>query len=225
MLANRRIAVGPGATMGFQPQRAAGSRHTATAANWQGAGLMGPSCSGNTAPMQPGLALSLSLRRRLHVRPAQQQAASQAIGVGMAAAAPSSAQQQARLQGTCLAPGPRSRQPLAPSALGSGSSSMRTHALAIQVPAAAEHDPRAAASSPSTSTSTSAAASSTPVQVVDALIVGGGPAGLATALMLHKRGWKRIVVLEQQPSVTQVSLQGLVWPVYRCRCTPQYKGL
>ena len=171
--------------------------------------------------MQPGLAPSLSLRRRLHVRPAQQQA----IGVGMAAAAPSSAQQQARLQGTCMAPGRRSRQPLAPSALGSGSSSVRTHALAIQVPAAAEHDSRAAASLPSTSTSTSTAASGTPVQVVDALIVGGGPAGLATALMLHKRGWKRIVVLEQQPSVTQVSLQGLGWPVYMYGYTPQYRRI
>jgi len=30
------------------------------------------------------------------------------------------------------------------------------------------------------------------------LIVGGGPAGLATALMLAKRGWKNITVLEQR---------------------------
>ncbi len=32
------------------------------------------------------------------------------------------------------------------------------------------------------------------------LIVGGGPAGLATALMLAKRGWKNITVLEQRPA-------------------------
>lgn len=32
------------------------------------------------------------------------------------------------------------------------------------------------------------------------LIVGGGPAGLATALMLAKRGWKHITVLEQRPA-------------------------
>ena len=29
------------------------------------------------------------------------------------------------------------------------------------------------------------------------LIVGGGPAGFATALMLAKRGWKNITVLEK----------------------------
>lgn len=32
------------------------------------------------------------------------------------------------------------------------------------------------------------------------LIVGGGPAGLATALMLAKRGWKNITVLEKRPT-------------------------
>jgi kynurenine 3-monooxygenase len=32
------------------------------------------------------------------------------------------------------------------------------------------------------------------------LIVGGGPAGLATALMLAKRGWKNITVLEKRPA-------------------------
>lgn len=32
------------------------------------------------------------------------------------------------------------------------------------------------------------------------LIVGGGPAGLATALMLAKRGWTKITVLELRPS-------------------------
>ena len=31
------------------------------------------------------------------------------------------------------------------------------------------------------------------------LIVGGGPAGFATALMLAKRGWKNITVLEKRP--------------------------
>jgi 2-polyprenyl-6-methoxyphenol hydroxylase-like FAD-dependent oxidoreductase len=30
------------------------------------------------------------------------------------------------------------------------------------------------------------------------LIVGGGPAGLATALMLAKRGWTTITVLEKR---------------------------
>ena len=32
----------------------------------------------------------------------------------------------------------------------------------------------------------------------DVLIVGGGPAGLATALMLAKRGWTNITVLEKR---------------------------
>ena len=32
------------------------------------------------------------------------------------------------------------------------------------------------------------------------LIIGGGPAGLAAALMLAKRGWKNITVLEQRPA-------------------------
>ncbi len=32
------------------------------------------------------------------------------------------------------------------------------------------------------------------------LIVGGGPAGFATALMLAKRGWKNITVLEKRPA-------------------------
>lgn len=34
----------------------------------------------------------------------------------------------------------------------------------------------------------------------DVLIIGGGPAGLATALMLAKRGWKNITVLEKRPT-------------------------
>ncbi len=34
----------------------------------------------------------------------------------------------------------------------------------------------------------------------NAIIVGGGPAGLATALMLAKRGWQNITVLEKRPS-------------------------
>ncbi len=33
------------------------------------------------------------------------------------------------------------------------------------------------------------------------LIVGGGPAGLATALMLSKRGWKDISILESRATV------------------------
>ncbi|MFK0729624.1 MAG: FAD-dependent oxidoreductase [Gloeotrichia echinulata GP01] len=36
--------------------------------------------------------------------------------------------------------------------------------------------------------------------IANVLIVGGGPAGLATALMLAKRGWKNITVLEQRPA-------------------------
>ncbi len=32
------------------------------------------------------------------------------------------------------------------------------------------------------------------------LIVGGGPAGLATALILAKRGWTEITVLEKRPA-------------------------
>jgi kynurenine 3-monooxygenase len=32
------------------------------------------------------------------------------------------------------------------------------------------------------------------------IIIGGGPAGLATALMLAKRGWKDITVIEKRPS-------------------------
>ena len=32
------------------------------------------------------------------------------------------------------------------------------------------------------------------------VIIGGGPAGLATALMLAKRGWTNITVLEKRPS-------------------------
>ncbi|MDM9381226.1 NAD(P)/FAD-dependent oxidoreductase [Chlorogloeopsis sp. ULAP01] len=38
------------------------------------------------------------------------------------------------------------------------------------------------------------------------LIVGGGPAGLATALMLAKRGWKNITVLEKRPSADYYEL-------------------
>lgn len=34
----------------------------------------------------------------------------------------------------------------------------------------------------------------------DAVIIGGGPAGMATALMLAKRGWQNITVLEKRPS-------------------------
>lgn len=33
-----------------------------------------------------------------------------------------------------------------------------------------------------------------------AVIVGGGPSGLATALMLAKRGWTDISILERTPS-------------------------
>ncbi|KAG2427606.1 hypothetical protein HXX76_012260 [Chlamydomonas incerta] len=41
-----------------------------------------------------------------------------------------------------------------------------------------------------------------PVERVDVLIVGAGPAGLGTALMLAKREqWKRIVLLERRPSL------------------------
>ncbi|MHC5725095.1 MAG: FAD-dependent oxidoreductase, partial [Nostoc sp.] len=32
------------------------------------------------------------------------------------------------------------------------------------------------------------------------VIMGGGPAGLGTALMLAKRGWKDITVIEKRPS-------------------------
>eukprot|EP00903_Cladosiphon_okamuranus_P016889 g15571.t1 len=40
----------------------------------------------------------------------------------------------------------------------------------------------------------------TPAATEGALIVGGGPSGLATALMLAKRGWTDISVLERTPS-------------------------
>lgn len=33
-----------------------------------------------------------------------------------------------------------------------------------------------------------------------AVIVGGGPSGMATALMLAKRGWTNISVIERTPS-------------------------
>ena len=33
-----------------------------------------------------------------------------------------------------------------------------------------------------------------------AVIVGGGPSGLATALMLAKRGWTDISIIEKTPS-------------------------
>uniref|UniRef100_UPI0013009A7A FAD-dependent oxidoreductase n=1 Tax=Cyanothece sp. BG0011 TaxID=2082950 RepID=UPI0013009A7A len=32
------------------------------------------------------------------------------------------------------------------------------------------------------------------------VIIGGGPTGLGTALMLAKRGWKDIIVIEKRPS-------------------------
>jgi 2-polyprenyl-6-methoxyphenol hydroxylase-like FAD-dependent oxidoreductase len=38
------------------------------------------------------------------------------------------------------------------------------------------------------------------VDFQNVLIVGGGPAGLATALMLAKRGWTKITVLEKRPA-------------------------
>lgn len=38
---------------------------------------------------------------------------------------------------------------------------------------------------------------SAPKKVV---IIGGGPAGLGAALMLAKRGWKDITVLEKRPA-------------------------
>lgn len=33
-----------------------------------------------------------------------------------------------------------------------------------------------------------------------AVIIGGGPSGMATALMLAKRGWTNISVIERTPS-------------------------
>ncbi|WP_017651331.1 FAD-dependent oxidoreductase [Fortiea contorta] len=47
-------------------------------------------------------------------------------------------------------------------------------------------------------TETSPNSQETKYQSKNVLIVGGGPAGLATALMLAKRGWKNITVLEQR---------------------------
>lgn len=35
----------------------------------------------------------------------------------------------------------------------------------------------------------------------DAIIVGGGPAGYATAIALARQGWQHICVLERSPSV------------------------
>ncbi|RUR78777.1 FAD-dependent oxidoreductase [Chlorogloeopsis fritschii PCC 9212] len=49
-------------------------------------------------------------------------------------------------------------------------------------------------------TENSFAASETNYSQCNVLIVGGGPAGLATALMLAKRGWKNITVLEKRPT-------------------------
>lgn len=43
-------------------------------------------------------------------------------------------------------------------------------------------------------------AGSSPAIKEGAVIVGGGPSGLATALMLAKRGWTDISVLERTPS-------------------------
>ncbi len=37
-------------------------------------------------------------------------------------------------------------------------------------------------------------------QVKNVLIIGGGPAGMATALMLAKRGWDEITIIEKRPS-------------------------
>ena len=49
-------------------------------------------------------------------------------------------------------------------------------------------------------TNTSLAENETNSYHQNVLIVGGGPAGLATALMLAKRGWKNITVLEKRPA-------------------------
>lgn len=43
-------------------------------------------------------------------------------------------------------------------------------------------------------------AATTAVVKEGAVIVGGGPSGLATALMLAKRGWSDISVIEKSPS-------------------------
>lgn len=40
----------------------------------------------------------------------------------------------------------------------------------------------------------------------NAVIVGGGPAGLATALMLAKRGWNNIIVLEKRSSASNYEI-------------------
>ena len=37
-------------------------------------------------------------------------------------------------------------------------------------------------------------------QLKDAVIIGGGPAGMATALILAKRGWDNITIVEKRPS-------------------------
>jgi kynurenine 3-monooxygenase len=49
-------------------------------------------------------------------------------------------------------------------------------------------------------TQTSRAATETDSSQRSALIVGGGPAGLATAIMLARRGWQKITVLEKRPT-------------------------
>lgn len=49
-------------------------------------------------------------------------------------------------------------------------------------------------------TNTNKIENNTPVVDKVAIVVGGGPAGLATALMLAKNGWTNITVLEKRPS-------------------------
>ena len=46
------------------------------------------------------------------------------------------------------------------------------------------------------------AAEFTPAALPKVVIIGGGPAGLATASMLEARGWQDITVLEMRPKVT-----------------------
>eukprot|EP00240_Pyramimonas_obovata_P002041 CAMPEP_0118937130 /NCGR_PEP_ID=MMETSP1169-20130426/21701_1 /TAXON_ID=36882 /ORGANISM="Pyramimonas obovata, Strain CCMP722" /LENGTH=530 /DNA_ID=CAMNT_0006880667 /DNA_START=207 /DNA_END=1796 /DNA_ORIENTATION=- len=46
------------------------------------------------------------------------------------------------------------------------------------------------------------AAEGATIEDCDALIVGAGPCGLAAALMLEKRGWKNVTVVERMPTAT-----------------------